>query len=206
MNLTLVVGSGRCGSTVLSRVLRDHPDILSVGDLPPVVRAGPPPPIARLYRGLLTRLAARSGRTTIVATAALHRLPALHTAFPEARLVHLYRDGPDCAVATRRRRAALPALGARWSTDIVDGVALLEMLPAARTSGLRYEDLVHSPEATLIHLAATLNLPVDGDWLSRSRTHLDTSTIGLAATLPDEDRAALEAACAPGMKALGLTA
>ncbi|WP_244321316.1 sulfotransferase [Streptomyces melanosporofaciens] len=31
--LTFVVGTGRCGSTALSRVLRLHPDLLSVSEL-----------------------------------------------------------------------------------------------------------------------------------------------------------------------------
>jgi hypothetical protein len=33
MPLTFIVGSGRCGSTMMSRVLREHPDVLSVSEL-----------------------------------------------------------------------------------------------------------------------------------------------------------------------------
>ncbi|MDP9794785.1 hypothetical protein J2S43_003297 [Catenuloplanes nepalensis] len=340
MNLTLVVGSGRCGSTLLSRLLRDHPDVLSVGelftvltahqqDLPlgemdgeavwsllttpnpamdalaaaglappemaypyrtgrhrpetgvpviahavlpsltddpdalldslaPVVRAWPTRPAAAHYRALLEHLAALFGRDTIVerSAASLHLVPTLHAAFPDARIVHMHRDGPDCALSMSRhagfrmialaQRAMqlgdvtltpkltsahleaippdalsllippmdaaafmsypipLPVFGALWSSMIVDGVAALDMLPATATSTLRYEDLLHSPEATLTRLAATLGAPVDGDWLARSRALITPATTGRSRTLPPAELAALEAACRPGMKALGL--
>src|SRR2546430_14100761 len=32
MELTFVVGTGRCGSTLLSRLLREHPDVLSMSE------------------------------------------------------------------------------------------------------------------------------------------------------------------------------
>ena len=32
MQLTFVVGTGRCGSTLLSRLLREHPDVLSMSE------------------------------------------------------------------------------------------------------------------------------------------------------------------------------
>ncbi|GAB7051081.1 sulfotransferase family protein [Catenuloplanes indicus] len=277
MNLTLIVGAGHCGCTLLSRILRDHPDVLSVRDLcaalitdppdppgaeidgetawsrlttarpdlppgevagtsppsprtgpgtlldvlAPVIRRQPSGPPAAHYRALLEHLAARSGRTTIVdhCTAALHLVPALHAALPDAHVVHMHRDGPDCALSMSRhaestQRAAaqptspypLPVLGALWSSMIVDGVAALDVLPAPLTSTLRYEDLLRSPETTLTRLAATLNTAVDGDWLARSRARVTPDTIGRSRRLPPHELAALEAACRPGMKALGRTA
>src|SRR2546421_6520953 len=32
VELTFVVGTGRCGSTLLSRLLREHPDVLSMSE------------------------------------------------------------------------------------------------------------------------------------------------------------------------------
>lgn len=286
MNLTLVVGSGRCGSALLSRILRGHPELLSIGDLftlltagrwdlplgetdgeavwalltgarplpaapvpagslrallpsltddpgalrdalEPVVRGRPSGPAAAHYRAFLEHLATLSGRSAIAGRAAAspHRMPALHAAFPDARVVHMYRDGPDCALSMSRhagyrtlaspRRAGtaarstypipLPVFGALWSSMILDGVAALEMLPPHLTTTLRYEDLLRSPEAELTRLAAVLGVTVDGDWLARSRALLGPAATGLSRSLPAGDRAALDAACAPGMTALGLT-
>jgi sulfotransferase family protein len=36
--LTFVVGTGRCGSTLLSRVLREHPDVLSLSEFFGILR------------------------------------------------------------------------------------------------------------------------------------------------------------------------
>ncbi|NVI87000.1 sulfotransferase [Actinomadura sp. BRA 177] len=33
MRLTFIVGTGRCGSTLLSRLLHTHPDMLSLNEL-----------------------------------------------------------------------------------------------------------------------------------------------------------------------------
>src|SRR4029077_2615778 len=38
VSLTFVVGTGRCGSTLLSRVLREHPDVLCMSDFFGILR------------------------------------------------------------------------------------------------------------------------------------------------------------------------
>jgi hypothetical protein len=39
MRLTFVVGTGRCGSTMLSAMLREHPDVLSMSEFFGTLRA-----------------------------------------------------------------------------------------------------------------------------------------------------------------------
>jgi hypothetical protein len=39
VRLTFVVGTGRCGSPLLSAILREHPDVLSVSEFFGTVRA-----------------------------------------------------------------------------------------------------------------------------------------------------------------------
>jgi hypothetical protein len=207
MSLTFVVSTGRCGSTLLSLILREHRDVLSLSeffstvmrvsraggfptadmdgaelwrllatpdplagqlarqaqaspvaassgpgypfgtgrftpdDLPPIcqtvlptltdapdalfdqlaaeVPRWPRRPAAGQYRALFALLSRLLGRPVIVErTGGLFPvLPLVHREFPEARFVHLYRDGPDCALSMSQhpgfRVAAVNAEAAR---------------------------------------------------------------------------------------------
>lgn len=183
--LTFVVGTGRTGSSALSRILNAHPDVLSLNELVLSVRAVPgqtplsgaefwqvlatpnepfdamirsgvgmpeflypavpeprftvdtggipaicltvlphlsPDPDAEFdelamtvpawpvrparehYRALFDLLAERAGASAVVERSgySLDAVPWLRDCFPEARFVHMYRDGPDCAVSMSR--------------------------------------------------------------------------------------------------------
>lgn len=92
---------------------------------------------------------------------ALH-LPLLSAAFPEARFVHIIRDGRDVAVSLRPLWFApgkdMTALAKEWSRHVA----------AARTAGVelgsrylevRYEDLVLNPLVELSRATDLLELP-----------------------------------------------
>jgi Sulfotransferase family len=188
VNLTFVVSSGRAGSTLLSQILHEHPDVLSVSEFfadlqgvlrrmsypgqemdgaqlwrilsapdviaDAVVRQGlhspemlypygrgrfspadgipvichstlpllsgdpdalfdqlaaelpgwPVRPAADQYRALFAYLAGMFGRTVVVERSggSLLDVGLLHREFPEARFVHMFRYGPDCALSMSR--------------------------------------------------------------------------------------------------------
>jgi hypothetical protein len=217
VELTFVVGTGRCGSTMLSRLLREHPEVLSMSEffstlriaaasgpagfpvsdmdgaqlwrllatpfpmLDAMISGGlrtdemlypdggrfdpatgiplvshyilpmlgadpdwlfdqlaaelprwPRRPAAAQYQELFGYLAGLLGRPVVVERSAssLHLIPQLQAQFPQARFVHLYRDGPDCALSMSRHpafRREILAIGAVRSAKLPAGSTLQQV-------------------------------------------------------------------------------
>lgn len=84
--------------------LTDDPDAL-LDALEPEVNGWPERPAPQQWEALFGALAARvGGREAAVERSgySLHRVDVLHRLFPDARFVHLHRDGPDCALSMSR--------------------------------------------------------------------------------------------------------
>jgi hypothetical protein len=99
-------------------MLTDDPDAL-FGRLAAEVPSWPRRPAAGQYREFFCLLAELMGRRVVVERSgtSLTLVPLLARQFPDARFVHLYRDGPDCALSMSRhpvfRLAGLSAEAAR---------------------------------------------------------------------------------------------
>lgn len=65
------------------------------------IRRWPSRPVVAHYRALFDWLSVRLDRRVVAERSgySLHFVPALRKAFPDARFVHLYRNGPDCALS-----------------------------------------------------------------------------------------------------------
>jgi hypothetical protein len=83
--------------------LTDDPDAL-FDELGGVVPGWPMRPVPLHWLEFFDWLGRRFGRQVVVERSgySLRLVPALRQTFPQARFVHLYRDGPDCALSMSR--------------------------------------------------------------------------------------------------------
>lgn len=93
--------------------LSDDPEAL-FDDLEPLVRARPRMPLADHYRALFGDLADRFGRRVWVERSGgtLMHAAKLLRLFPEARVIHVYRDGRDTAMSMNRHHNFRVLVGA----------------------------------------------------------------------------------------------
>ena len=73
----------------------------------------------------------------------------IHRAFPQARFVHLLRDGRDVVASLVERGFDLQWATRRWTTSIEECHALARHLNKDRFLEVKYEELVSEPELTL---------------------------------------------------------
>ncbi|GAA2534082.1 sulfotransferase [Pilimelia columellifera subsp. columellifera] len=98
--------------------LSDDPDAL-YDELEAEIPSWPHRPIGEHYRDLYSWFAQRFGRRVVVerSGASLLFVHRLRKMFPEARFVHMFRDGADCALSMSRhfgfRLMVLPRVAAR---------------------------------------------------------------------------------------------
>ncbi|MEO3752455.1 sulfotransferase [Streptomyces sp. B6B3] len=112
--------------------LTDDPDAL-FDELGPLITPWPRRPAAGHYAALFELLRERFGRRAVVERSgfSLRWVPYLRAAFPEARFVHLYRNGPDCAVSMSRH------VGFRKILLVEDAVRLAGVRAPAELTGER---------------------------------------------------------------------
>lgn len=159
-------------------------------------------------------------------------LPFLHALFPDARIIHIIRDGRDVALSTlewaskekgpgkfalwREEPVAVCALWWRWQVDT--GRREGARVGSEIYREVRYEDLVADPEGTLRSLAGFLDLPFAPEMVSfhagktKSAPGLSAKSAWLPATpglrnwrteMPPEDVALFESISGDLLSSLG---
>jgi hypothetical protein len=118
--------------------------------------------IAGMYTGFQADYLARRGKARWAEKDPTYTLmlPFIEELFPDARYVHLVRDGHDVVASFRDRwgyAAAARVARGEWKRYVLAARALAQGPTARRTHELRYEDLVADPEGTLRPLFAFLD-------------------------------------------------
>ena len=132
-----------------------------------------PDDVTGAFRLLYSEWASRSGKDGYAdkTPAYLGRIDLLARSFPEARFVHVIRDGRDVALSLAQsfdRTPQTPAqAGLFWSERVRDGREQGRALAPERYLELRYEDLVDEPEAAMRTLTGFLGIAYDGAMLER---------------------------------------
>lgn len=160
-------------SPFISR-LRNDP-WLSVWDLRPEVMEGgvaaaAPRDLPSAIRALYETYARAHGKKLYgdkTPSYVMH-MTTLSGLFPEARFVHLIRDGRDVALSFLEARfgpTTVEEAALHWRQRVARGRAGGRRIGPARYRELRYEDLVAEPEASLREVCRFLDLPFRGEML-----------------------------------------
>jgi hypothetical protein len=121
--------------------------------------------------------------------------PTLLRLFPDARIVHIVRDGRAVANSIMPLDWGPNTVikAAAWWEEIVrQGLALEEIYPADHIVRVRYEDLVSAPETTVTALCERLDLAYEPQMLTASGFRAPGYTTGQHAMIgkrPDASRA-----------------
>ena len=149
-----------------------------------------PASFAATIRRLYALVAADRGKSRYADKTPMHvlHLRRLGALFPEARFVHMVRDGRDVAVSYRSvdwGPRTVEEAAIRWRRSVRRGRRDGQRLGPGRYCEVRYEDLVADPASVLPELCRFLDLPWDEDMLR----HHDRAADVIASTrFPDAHR------------------
>jgi len=127
-------------------------------------------PFTAIARSFLAQIAAARPGATVVGATLQHHFDRILWLWPDARFIHLVRDGRDVAAANVRNRQA----GNLWHgiAEWTDAEALWDRmshkLPSERQYTLKYETLASEPEYELRRLCQFLRLPFEPAMLQQS--------------------------------------
>lgn len=132
--------------------------------------SSPPLDYPEAIRRLFSLYARRRGKSRYGDKTPIYvlHLRTLARLFPEARFVHIIRDGRNVALSlleARLRPEGLEEAALLWRRFVSEGRQAGAELGPGRYRELRYEDLVEDPEAHVRSLCIFLGLPFDDGML-----------------------------------------
>jgi hypothetical protein len=199
------------------------------------VAAWEPASLAAHYERLFATLGARFGRPLWIerAGSSIDYMGELHVLYPDARFLHIHRDGREAALSIRAHpfyRLAVNAMfglvpdleegedpislmleseppveiyGRYWSDQLLRGFRAAARLDAAQYLEVRFEDLVTDPTPVMAAIGAFFDLPDRGDWIARGAALVRGIPPTRFETLSAADQAVLTEAVRPGQMLLG---
>lgn len=150
------------------------------------------------------------------------RVDFLDAAFPDARFIHILRDGRPAAVSgylavtggrirpvrlsaedLARQLSPLELAGLSWQRCVETARSKLAELPPERWLEIRYEDMLDDPQRQFRRALELLGLPFDEGMVEQMSAGIRNSADKWRSQIDAEQRRALEAVIGPTMQALG---
>jgi putative sulfotransferase len=179
----------------------------SIDYLDDLSRAYPGARFLHLHRdGRETALSMRGHHAYRLPISILYRAP-LDTGETLADLgpldLHAAPTGSDPISRILASRPPAATFGRYWADQIQHGYRAVPRLASGRYLEIRFEDLTERPRETLLAVADFFELPADPGFAERGAALVRGRPPERYPDLGADERRALDAACAPGMKLLG---
>lgn len=139
-----------------------------------------PRDIGAIFDWIMRYFAGRDGKRRWCEKTPMHalHLATLARVFPNAKFIHMIRDGRDCALSNKRRWGYAPQRTIwRWKHLIREAAKQGAMLPNQYME-VHYETLTEDPEAGMRQICAFLEVPFDPVVLTPSRQRPSFATRG----------------------------
>lgn len=217
----------------LPRLTDDHDALFD--ELAREVSAWPAAPLADHYERLFAMLGRRFGRSLWIerAGSSIDYMGELHALWPDARFVHIHRDGREAALSIRAHpffRLAVNAMfglvpeakegedvvslmleseppvgiyGRFWSDQLCRGFRAAARMDASQYLEVRFEDLVTDPVPTMTTIGRFFELPDRDEWIGRAAALVRGVPPTRFERLAPAEQAILEAEVRPGQMLLG---
>lgn len=219
--------------TMLSR-LSDDPDQW-YDDMMAFARSRPATTMSEHYLAIFDWATTRAGGTVWVerSGSSIDYLGELASLFPDARFVHIHRDGHEAALSIRdhpffRLGVAMffdlfpdvddpedavthvidtpppcTAVGRYWSDQVLRGFRALPLIDRSQFLQVRFEDLVGDPASELTAVADFFGLDEDADFVTRAAALVHGRPPTRFDRLSAAEQDELREACRPGQVLLG---